>query len=420
MTRVLIHDLFNHSKTQWLLEKRNEEADNLVRYLYNLCSNGGSEGKVVNVRTAAQHYWGSVMRRMMFNLRFYGKGNEDGGPGVEEQENVSALYTMLLHLYAFSVADYLPWLRVFDLGEHEKKVKEAMEVLKKYQEVIVNERVQLWREGRRKEAEDLHDVFITLKDEIGNLVLSDEEIKAQITQEILPATVDNPANAAEWALSIDQNNLKKQKALRLHPVAPFNLPDLSVSDCVVAGYFIPKGSRILLSRLGLGRNPKVWEDPFRFDPERRLKEGVANQQVSLAEPELRFITFTIGRRSCLGGWRGSTITVMLFIQGFTWSMPPGVEKIDLTEANSLLKEIPLHALAKPRLPPSGGVPHQQVSPVEVELRFIKVTTRRVKLLRQLVREDNDDDAVIKASSRVYMEHATRCGKIDLTEVDLPL
>nr|XP_048324594.1 tryptophan N-monooxygenase CYP79A68-like [Ziziphus jujuba var. spinosa] len=200
MRSVLIHDVFNHSKTQWLLEKRNEEADNLVRYLYNLCSDGGSEGKVVNVRTAAQHYSGSVMRRMMFNQRFYGKGNQDGGPGVEEQEHVSALYTMLLYLYAFSVADYLPWLRVFDLGEHEKKVKEAMEVLKKYQEVIVNERVQQWREGRRKEAEDLLDVFITLKDENGNPVLSDEEIKAQIT-EILLATVDNPAKGILWFLS---------------------------------------------------------------------------------------------------------------------------------------------------------------------------------------------------------------------------
>ncbi|KAF3452264.1 hypothetical protein FNV43_RR02697 [Rhamnella rubrinervis] len=368
MKRVLISDMFNQSNIRWLLKKRNEEADNLVRFVYNQCSisNGGSSssspsslGHVVNVRTAAQHYSASVIRKMMFGKRYFGKGREDGGPGDEEEEHISALYTILLNLYAFSVSDYLPWLRVLTLT------------------------------GKNMEAEDLLDVFVSLKHENGDPLLSPEEIKAQIT-EILLATVDNPANAAEWALSEMLNrpqqlqkaveeldsvvgkdrlvqehdipnlhyiNACAREALRLHPMAPFNLPHQSVSDCVVGGYFIPKGSSILLSRLGLGRNPGVWEDPMRFDPERHLKDGVlANQRaVALAEPELRFITFTVGRRSCLGGWLGSTITVMLFarlLQGFTWSMPPGVEKIDLTEADSLLKAMPLYAHAKPRLSPT--------------------------------------------------------------------
>ncbi|KAH7542129.1 hypothetical protein FEM48_Zijuj02G0040600 [Ziziphus jujuba var. spinosa] len=181
MRRVLVHDVFNHSKMQWMLEKRNEEADNLIRYIYNLSSNGGSSGQVVDVRTITQHYTGSVIRKMMFNKRFFGKGSEDGGPGVEEEEHTSALFTALSYLYAFSIADYLPWLRVFDLDEHEKKVKKAIEVLKGYHEVIVNDRVQQWREGKKMEAEDLLDVFITLKDENGNPLLSGDEIKAQIT-----------------------------------------------------------------------------------------------------------------------------------------------------------------------------------------------------------------------------------------------
>ncbi|KAF3455178.1 hypothetical protein FNV43_RR05626 [Rhamnella rubrinervis] len=398
MKRVLISDVFNQSNIRWLLKKRNEEADNLVKFVYNQCSisNGGlsssspsSLRQVVNVRTVAQHYSASVIRKMMFGKRYFGKGREDGGPGDEEEEHSSALFTILLYLYAFSVSDYLPWLRVFDFGGHKRKVNDAVEVIKKYQDGIVNERIQQWREGKKVEAEDLLDVFISLKHENGDPLLSSEEIKAQIT-EILLATVDNPANAAEWALSEMLNrpqqlqkaveeldsvvgkdrlvqehdipnlhyiNACAREALRLHPMAPFNLPHQSVSDCVVGGYFIPKGSSILLSRLGLGRNPGVWEDPMRFDPERHLKDGVlANQRaVALAEPELRFITFTVGRRSCLGGWLGSTITVMLFarlLQGFTWSMPPGVEKIDLTEADSLLKAMPLYAHAKPRLSPT--------------------------------------------------------------------
>ncbi|KAL6133442.1 hypothetical protein ACLB2K_065677 [Fragaria x ananassa] len=34
---------------------------------------------------------------------------------------------------------------------------------------------------------------------------------------------------------------------------------VSIADAIVAGYFIPKGSSVVLSRLALGRNPKVWE-----------------------------------------------------------------------------------------------------------------------------------------------------------------
>ncbi|PQP91556.1 isoleucine N-monooxygenase 2 [Prunus yedoensis var. nudiflora] len=204
------------------------------------------------------------------------------------------------------------------------------------------------------------------------------------------AIVDNLSNAAEWALSemLNQSELLKKteeeldrvvgkqrlvqesdvpnlpyvracarEALGLHPVAPFNLSHVSNTDAVVAGYFIPKGSSVLLSRLALGRNPEVLENPLRFDPEQHLK-GDANQQVDLQEHELRFITFSTGRkgqRGCMGGGIGTTITIMLLarlLQGFTWRMPPNVDKIDLTEALSLFKANPLLAHAKPRLPAS--------------------------------------------------------------------
>ncbi|PRQ55672.1 putative phenylalanine N-monooxygenase [Rosa chinensis] len=389
MRRVLIAEVFNQSRLRWLLDKRNDEADNLVKFLYSQCLNS-ENGSVVNVRIAAQHYSANVMRRMFFNTRYFGKGREDGGPGLEEELHVSALFTLVLHTYAFCVSDYLPWLRPFDIGGHEKKVKDALKIIKQYQDPIIDERVRMWRcsnqENRIKAPveESLLDVFISLKGADGQPLLSAEEIKAQIT-ELQLATVDNPFSISEWALSemlnqpemltkaqeelnrivgIDKHVQEShiphlpyiracaRESLRLHPVAPFNLPHVSTDDAIVAGYFIPKGSSVILSRLGLGRNPKVWENPLRFDPERHLS-GDASQQVELEEHELRFISFTTGRRGCMGGTLGTTITVMLFarlLQGFTWSMPPKVDKIDLTEAPTLFKLHPLHAHAKPRLP----------------------------------------------------------------------
>lgn len=187
MRRVLTSEILSPARLKWLLAKRNEEADNLVRVIYNMCKGSAisdtcsTSGTVVDVRTVSQHFTGNVMRRMIFNKRYYGKGREDGGPCFEEQEHIQALFAMLLYVYAFCVSDYMSILKPFDLDGHEKVVRNALKVIKKYEDPIVDERVQMWKEGKRTEPEDLLDIFISIKDDDGNPLLSTEEIKAQIT-----------------------------------------------------------------------------------------------------------------------------------------------------------------------------------------------------------------------------------------------
>ena len=107
-----------------------------------------------------------------------GQGKKDGGPGVEEEQHVESLFTVLAHLYVFSLSDYFPWLRVLDLDGHEKTVREAMNTIKKYHDPNVDQRVEQWRNGE-KEAEDLLDFLISVKDSNGEPLLSVAEIKAQ-------------------------------------------------------------------------------------------------------------------------------------------------------------------------------------------------------------------------------------------------
>ncbi|GMP89971.1 hypothetical protein CsSME_00041313 [Camellia sinensis var. sinensis] len=299
-------------------------------------------GGLVNVRVAAQHFCGNVIRKMIFNRRFFGKGMEYGGPAVEEEEHVDALFTILSQGRLQGLARDI--------------VRKATTSGKKYQDPLIDERIKKWNDGTKTEKEDILDILIMLKQTDGTPLLSREEVKAQIV-ELMIATVDNPSNGVEWALAemlnqhetlkramaeldrvvgkerlvqefdISQLNYIKscvKEAFCLHPIAPFNVPHVSISDTTVGNYFIPKGSHVLLSRPGLGRNPRIWNE-----------------------------SLNTGRRRCAGVTLGSTMTSMLMarlLQGFTWNLPPTVSHIGLKEfSGDLLLAKPLLALAKPRL-----------------------------------------------------------------------
>ncbi|XP_050231337.1 phenylalanine N-monooxygenase CYP79D16-like [Mercurialis annua] len=385
MKRVVETQLLSPAKHKWFHGKRLEEGDHLVRYIHNQCKKTIELGGLVNVRVAAQHYCGNVMRKVVFNTRFFGNGTKNGGPGVEEEEHVNAIFTALSHIYAFCLSDYLPSLIGLDLDGHEKVMRNAIRMINKYHDPVIEDRVRQWRDGIKKEEDDLLDLLITLKDATGNSVLSIQEIKAQIT-ELIMAAIDNPSNAVEWAIAemitqpklldkaveeldrvvgkerlvqesdfINLNYIKAcaREAFRLHPIAPFNLPRVSLSDTMVSGYFIPKGSHVLLSRMGLGRNHKIWDEPYLFKPERHIKNDDGSQMV-LTESDFRYISFSAGKRGCPAITMGTSMTVMLFarlLQGFSWSAPPNQTKVDLIESkDGLGLARPLIALAKPRLP----------------------------------------------------------------------
>lgn len=75
----------------------------------------------------------------------------------------------------------MPCLKPFDLDGHQKIVKRALKVIRNHDEPIIEERVEEWRDGRKKEVEDILDILISLKNENGTSMLSIEEIKAQVT-----------------------------------------------------------------------------------------------------------------------------------------------------------------------------------------------------------------------------------------------
>ncbi|KAI4989707.1 tyrosine N-monooxygenase-like [Hordeum vulgare subsp. vulgare] len=386
MRRVLTAEVLSPATEHRLRGAREEEADHMLRWVHAQCNAGG----VIDVRHVARHFCGNLIRRLTLGRRHFRDQPPDavGAPGPDEEEHVDALFAVLGYLDAFAVSDYFPALVGLDLDGHEKVIRDVMRTLNRLHDPVIEERVEEWRllrkAGERRDVADFLDVLASLDGAGGRPLLTVEEIKAQAI-DVMIASVDNPSNAVEWALAemmnkpelmrkameeldavvgrdrlVQEPDLRSlnylkaciREAFRLHPYHPFNPPRVAMAGTTVAGYSIPRGSQVVLSRVALGRNPRVWADPLEFRPERHLTGDDA--AVALSEPELRFVSFSAGRRGCPGVALGTLFTVMLFarlLQGFTWSVPPGVDGVELRETQaSLVLAEPLRLRAKPRLP----------------------------------------------------------------------
>ncbi|XP_010529568.1 PREDICTED: dihomomethionine N-hydroxylase-like [Tarenaya hassleriana] len=382
LKRVMTSELMSLKSLNKSVHERTVEADNLLAYVHNL----HKRSEVVNVREIATTFCHSVKMRLLFGRRHFKEATEDGGLGPMEKDHVDAIFKALDCFFNFSISDYVPWLRGWNVDGDDKAVRDATDVLTKCNDLVIDERVELWRKkGGKEVVEDWLDVLITSKNSDGKPMFTPQAIKAQC-KDIKVAALDNPINNVEWTFAEMLNNpeiLKKavgeldevvgrdrlvqesdisnlnylkacsRESFRLHPAFPFLVPHVAREDTTLAGYFIPKGSIVLVSRVGLGRNPKIWEEPDAFRPERHLNNGPV--EVSLAEQDMRFVSFSTGRRGCVGYRLGTSMTVMLLarlLQGFDWSLPPGTDRVEFNQAGrNLLMATPLMARVQPRLAP---------------------------------------------------------------------
>ncbi|XP_039002846.1 phenylalanine N-monooxygenase CYP79D16-like [Hibiscus syriacus] len=161
--------------------------------------------------------------------------------------------------------------------------------------------------------------------------LNKPEILQKATEEIDSVVGKNRRVQEADIPKLDYIKCSAREAFRLHPIAPFNIPHVSNSDAIFAGYFIPEDSHVFDGRRGM--DPNVWNEPLELKPERHLKDDWGSGGVELVENELRFISFVVGRRGSIGAGLRSAMKIMLFarlIQGFTWDAQPNESEIYLS------------------------------------------------------------------------------------------
>jgi phenylalanine N-monooxygenase len=196
MRRVLTSEILSASMEQRLQRRRAEEADHLIRFVYNQCNTSANRTNsgIVDVRHVARHFCGNMIRRLVFGTRHFfaaavGASNDGSrGPGPEEVAHVDALFTLLDYVYSFSVSDYIPaawtWMvTALDPDGHKKVAKSVMKTLNRLHDPIIQERIHEWhslrQRGDNREAKDFLDVLVSLEDSQGRPLLSFDEIRAQ-------------------------------------------------------------------------------------------------------------------------------------------------------------------------------------------------------------------------------------------------
>ncbi len=83
------------------------------------------------------------------------------------------------------------------------------------------------------------------------------------------------------------------EAMRLYPPA-WIIERRAIRDFTAGGHLIPEGALVYASQYLVHRDPRWYEDPARFDPERWLPERVAMR------PKFSYFPFGAGTRVCIG------------------------------------------------------------------------------------------------------------------------
>ncbi|XP_054818277.1 cytochrome P450 CYP82D47-like isoform X2 [Prosopis cineraria] len=325
----------------------------------------------------------NVVYRMVVGKRF---------AETEGQERIRKALRDLFDLSgSFVISDALPYLRWLDLGGQEKAMKKTAKELDQF--------VQFWVDEHRRDRDDsgsgkakaehgdFMDVLLSIVDEAEMIDGHDANaiIKATSLALILAGT-DTTTVTLTWAVSLLMNNrediikravheldtqvgrerlvvesdLKNmpylqailKETMRLYPAAPLGVVHESMEDCTVAGYHIPSGTRLLTNLSKIHRDPRVYEDPLEFRPERFL---TTHKNVDPRGQHFELIPFGAGRRMCPGvsfALHVTQLTLANLLHGFDIATPHN-EHVDMQEQVGLtsIKASPLHVLLTPRLSP---------------------------------------------------------------------
>lgn len=375
MRKVCIMELLSSKQVKRMEGIRAELVGNLIRHIADTASTGAA----VNISEKVTRLSNDVVTWAVFGSKF-----------AQQGEYLRTLYDTLALLGGFHLIDFFPSSRLvrwLSNGEHNMKRRYS-----RVQRIIAD-----IIEGRHeaKEAagsgacntndDDMLDVLLRLQQEDALAFPLTTEIIGTVLFDIVGAATETTGRLLEWVMSelachpeamakaqlevrkvlgedhravITNSDLAElhymrmviKEVLRLHPPTPIILR-MNQEDCKIMDYDIPKGTSVYVNIFAVSRDPKHWENPEQFKPER-----FENSKMDYMGTCSEFTPFGTGRRRCPGIQFSSSLTELTlanFLYHFDWMLPDGATpaSFDMSEkfAFTVSRRYDLHLRAIPHV-----------------------------------------------------------------------
>ncbi|KAL0923469.1 hypothetical protein M5K25_007527 [Dendrobium thyrsiflorum] len=314
-------------------------------------------------------------------------GTASAGDSEAARKAVKGVAELIGSLY---LADFIGFFRYFDLQGFKKRIVQVRDDFDELMERIISE-----KEAMRKSCvggdgdKDLLDILLdAAENEKMEIRLTRKNIKSFIL-DIFTAGSDSSAATTEWAMAelinhpemlkkareeiddavgrdrlIEESDIQNlnylqavvKETLRLHPAAPMAMRK-ATKDIKQGEYEIFNGSTVIINVYSVNRDPKYWEKPSEFRPNRFMEDG-DQEELSYKGMHFQYLPFGSGRRMCPGATLSVqviTLTLAALIQCFEWPGEDGgrTEKLDMSEGPGMviLRTKPLICIPKTRLHP---------------------------------------------------------------------
>ncbi|KAA8547172.1 hypothetical protein F0562_003619 [Nyssa sinensis] len=362
LRRLSALEIFSSNRLNTFLSIRRDEIKLLLRRLYQYSPHDFAK---VELKSKLSELTFNIIMRMITGRRYFGDDDSDYEDRKQFRELIKEIFQSA---GASNPGDFLPVLRWIDYQNLEKNVARVSEKMDSFLQGLIDEH------RRDKSRNSMIDHLLSLQESQPEYYT--DQIIRGLAMVMINAGTDTSSVTIEWAMSLLLNHpevLRKAKAeldahvgqdrlvdepdlsklhylrniimetFRLCPAAPLLLPHMSSDDCTIGGYDIPRGTILLVNAWAIHRDPKVWDDPTNFNPERFEGAEVDTQKL---------MPFGMGRRSCPGAGLAQRVvglTLGSLIQCFEWERISEME-VDLSEGKGITmpKAEPLEAMCKAR------------------------------------------------------------------------
>ena len=312
---------------------REQHIEQVVNDLVALMAEMGDAGTLVSPPVMTARSNSTLMFRSIFGQP------EDATEEFEQQREALLDYINWIFgsATATNLADYIPWLKFLPNNALKEAVRQAEiggEIIRALVEAARNRpgldlsaptclvEVMLARQDAGEITEEMTwdlcmDLLIAGTDTSAQtvnwfllLLANRPEIQAKVHEELDRVIGDDALPTVEDRTRLPYTFACLAESMRYRTIGPLGLPHRASEDTEIGGYLIPAGTQVLGNIYSIHHDPRHWDSPDEFIPERFLSQPDGSMPPSLTSPA--YIPFGTGHRRCPGR-RFAETTVWLHI-----------------------------------------------------------------------------------------------------------